>query len=64
MKVGDLVKNKASGKLYVVNGVGDKALNIWITLTPVGDYGPREEVVYLSQYFELVSEAGKEIEKG
>ena len=63
MKVGDLVKNKASGKLYVVNGVGDGELNIWITLSPVGDYNPREDVVYLSQYFELVSEAGKDIGK-
>ena len=63
MKVGDLVRNKASGKLYVVNGVGDGDLNIWITLSPVGQYNPREDVVYLSQYFELVSEAGKSIEK-
>ena len=63
MKVGDLVRNKASGKLYVVNGVGAGDLKIWITLSPVGDYSPREDVVYLSQYFELVSEAGKHIGK-
>lgn len=59
MKVGDLVRNKASGKLYVVNGVGEGDLNIWITLSPVGDYSPREDVVYLTQYFELVNEATK-----
>ena len=63
MKVGDLVKNKASGKLYVVNGVGDGDMNIWAILIPVGEPRPEEEVVYLSQYFELVSEAGKNIEK-
>ena len=63
MKVGDLVKNKASGKLYVVNGVGDGDLNIWVTLSPVGEVGLKEDVVYLSQYFELVSKAGKGIEK-
>ena len=59
MKVGDLVRNKATGKLYVVNGVGDGDLNIWITLSPIGQYSPREDVVYLSQYFELVSEVKK-----
>ena len=59
MKVGDLVRNKASGKLYVVNGVGEGDLNIWITLSPVGDYSPREDVVYLTQYLELVNEATK-----
>ena len=63
MKLGDLVKNKASGKLYVVNGVGDGDMNIWVTLIPVGEPRPEEEAVYLSQYFELVSEAGKNIEK-
>ena len=63
MKVGDLVRNKATGKLYVVNGVGDGELNIWITLSPVGKYSPREDIVYLSQYFELVSPAGKVIGK-
>ena len=63
MKVGDLVKNKASGELYVVNGVGDGDLNIWVTLSPVGKSSPREDVVYLSQYFELVSEAGKGVAK-
>ena len=63
MKVGDLVRNKATGKLYVVNGVGDGDLNIWITLSPVGKYSPREDVVYLSQYFELVSEARRDIAK-
>jgi hypothetical protein len=42
-----------------VNGVGNGELNIWITLSPVGDYCPREDVVYLSQYFELVNEAAK-----
>ena len=59
MKVGDLVRNKASGKLYIVNGVGEGDLNIWITLSPVGEYIPREDVVYLTQYFELVNEAAK-----
>lgn len=63
MKVGDLVKNKASGKLYVVSGVGDGDLNIWVTLSPVGEVRVEEDVVYLSQYFELVSKAGKGIEK-
>ncbi len=63
MKVGDLVKNKASGRLYIVNGAGDGDLNIWVTLIPVGEAHPEEEAVYLSQYFELVSEAGKNVEK-
>ena len=54
MKVGDLVKNKATGKLSIVTGVGNSTLNVWITLDE------SEEVVYHAEYFEVISLARKE----
>ena len=65
LKTGDLVRNKATGTLYIVTGVGDGELSVWITLTEVGESNGHGNngIVYLSQYFELVSEAGAEIGK-
>jgi len=65
LKTGDLVRNKATGTLYIVTGVGDGELSVWITLTEVGESNGHgnNDIVYLSQYFELVSEAGAEIGK-
>ena len=65
LKTGDLVRNKATGTLYIVTGVGDGELSVWITLTEVGESSGHgnNDIVYLSQYFELVSEAGAEIGK-
>jgi len=63
-RVGDLVRNKATGNLYIVTGVGDGELSVWITLTEVGESAVfRNDIVYLSQYFELVSGAGEDIGK-
>ncbi len=60
LKTGDLVRNKATGNLYLVTGVGDGEMSVWITLTEVGESsrGRNNDIVYLSQYFKLVSEAG------
>jgi len=63
-RVGDLVRNKATGNLYIVTGVGDGELSVWICLTEVGESAAfRNDIVYLSQYFELVSGAGEDIGK-
>ena len=65
LKIGDLVRNKSTGTLYLVTGVGDGEMSIWIMLTEVGESnrGGNNDIVYLSQYFELVSEAGANIGK-
>ena len=65
LKTGDLVRNKSTGTLYLVTGVGDGQMSIWILLTEVGESnrGGNNDIVYLAQYFELVSEAGAGIAK-
>ena len=65
LKIGDLVRNKSTGTLYLVTGVGDGEMSIWIMLTEVGESNRsgNNDIVYLSQYFELVSEAGADIGK-
>ena len=57
MKVGDLVRNKASGELAIVTGRGEGELQIWMTLIPFKNGALAKDVVYLAEYFELVSEA-------
>ena len=34
MQVGDLVKNKATGDLAIVTGVGGDEAKMWVTLLP------------------------------
>lgn len=65
LRKGDLVRNKSTGKLYIVTAVGDSELSIWIMLAQVGESDKLgdNEIVYLSQYFELVSKAGTSIAK-
>ena len=65
LKTGDLVRNKTTGTLYLVTGVGDGEMAVWITLTEVGESSSsrNNEIVYLSQYFELVSEAKADDER-
>ena len=59
MKVGDLVKNKSTGQLSVVIGVGKAESTTWITLYDaprVTRYlGASTETVYHAEYFEVVS---------
>lgn len=54
MSVGDLVRNRVTGCLYIVTGVGGGEQKKWITL-----HGT-EEVVYHAEYFEIVSSAKEE----
>ena len=57
MKAGDLVRNKATGELAIVKQRGDGDLAIWMTLIPFRSKLIDEEIIYLAEYFELVSEA-------
>ena len=57
MNVGDLVRNKATGELSLVTGVGEQDAKEWITLQPVLEKSKLGEgVVYHAEYFEIVSE--------
>jgi hypothetical protein len=63
MKPGDLVRNKATGELAIVAGRGEGGLNIWVTLIPVKNSFLSKEIIYLAEYFELVSEGQVELHK-
>lgn len=54
VEVGDLVRNRATGCLHIVTGVGGDELKMWITL-----YGTND-IVYHAEYFEIVSSAKEE----
>ena len=56
MKSGDLVRNKATGDLAIVAKRGEGDLDIWMTLLPLEDSALGREIVYLVEYFEVVSE--------
>ncbi len=56
MKSGDLVRNKATGDLAIVAKRGEGDLSIWMTLLPLEDSALGREIVYLVEYFEVVSE--------
>lgn len=59
MQVGDLVKNKSTGDLAIVTGIGGSELKMWITLSPVRGSKLGKDIVYHAEYFEVVSEAEK-----
>jgi hypothetical protein len=60
MKSGDLVRNKATGDLAIVAKRGEGDLGIWMTLLPLEDSALGREIVYLVEYFEVVSEVDDE----
>jgi hypothetical protein len=60
MKPGDLVRNKATGDLAIVAKRGEDELDIWMTLVPLEDSALGKEIVYLVEYFEVVSEVDNE----
>ena len=57
MKAGDLVRHKATGELAIVKQRGNGDLAIWMTLIPFKSQLIDKEIIYLAEYFELVSEA-------
>ena len=56
MKTGDLVRNKATGDLAIVAKRGEGDLDIWMTLIPMRNSTLGREIVYLAEYFEVISE--------
>ena len=57
MKAGDLVRNRTTGDLAIVAKRGHGDLGIWMTLLPLKESSIGKNIVYLVEYFELVSEA-------
>ena len=66
MQVGDLVKNRATGDLAVVTGVGGVEGKMWLTLSPTRGSKLGKDIVYHAEYFEVISSATseEEYEKG
>jgi len=52
-----LVRHKATGELAIVRQRGKGDLAIWMTLVPFRSQMIDKEIIYLAEYFELVSEA-------
>jgi hypothetical protein len=59
MRVGDLVRNMATGDLAIVTGVGGGKAKMWVTLSPIRGRKLDRDVVYHAEYFEVISEAEK-----
>ena len=59
MQVGDLVKNKSTGDLAIVTGVGGVEGKVWLTLMPTRGSKLGKDIVYHAEYFEVISEAEK-----
>ena len=55
MKVGDLVKNIATGDLAIVTGVGGDETKMWVTLSPVRGSKLGHGIVYHAEYFEVIN---------
>ena len=63
VEVGDLVRNRVTGCLYIVTGVGGDELKMWITLYGTNDivyhavyfYDTNKEEVWNQKVLELVS---------
>ena len=57
MKIGDLIRNKLTGELSVITGVGEQKTKSWITLQPVlASSKLGEGIVYHAEFFEVISE--------
>ena len=56
MQIGDLVRNKSTGELAIVTGVGEHEAKKWLTLLTFGNSKLGEDIVYHAEFFEIVSE--------
>tara|TARA_R100001510_G_scaffold56363_1_gene61770 strand:- start:2417 stop:2596 length:180 start_codon:yes stop_codon:yes gene_type:complete len=59
MQVGDLVRNKATGDLAIVTGVGGNEAKMWLTLSPTRGGKLGKDIVYHAEYFEVINEVEK-----
>ncbi len=55
MQVGDLVRNKTTGDLAIVTGVGGSDIKMWLSLSPIRGSKFVKDIVYHAEYFEVVS---------
>tara|TARA_R100001082_G_C4274768_1_gene121321 strand:- start:46 stop:234 length:189 start_codon:yes stop_codon:yes gene_type:complete len=62
MQVGDLVRNKATGDLAIVTGIGGDESKMWVTLSPTRGSKLGPGIVYHAEYFDVVSEASHDKE--
>lgn len=51
-----MVRNKATGALAIVASRGNGDLDIWVTLIPMKNSPLGRDIVYLTEYFEVISE--------
>ena len=56
MQIGDLVRNKATGDIALVTGIGGDEAKMWVTLSPLRGSKLGEDIVYHAEYFEVISE--------
>ena len=56
MQVGDLVRNRATGDLAIVTGIGGDEAKMWLTLSPTRGSKAGPGIVYHAEYFDVVSE--------
>ena len=56
MKAGDLVRNKATGDLAIVARRGEGDLDLWVSLIPMKNSALGQDIIYLAEYFEVISE--------
>ena len=57
MKIGDLVRNRATGDIALVTGIGGAEAKMWLTLLPTKGGKLGEDIVYHAEFFEVVCEA-------
>ena len=62
MQVGDLVRNKATGDLAIVTGIGGAETKMWVTLSPTRGSKLGKDIVYHAEYFDVVSEVNHDEE--
>ena len=55
-----MVKNKTTGDLAIVTGVGGDELKMWVTLSPTRGSKLGKDIVYHAEFFEVISEAQNE----
>ena len=65
MQVGDLIRNKATGEIGIITGVGEEDAKKWLTVEPVKKKSTLgSSIVYHAEYFEIISEHRGDYDNG
>jgi hypothetical protein len=56
MRIGDLVRNRATGDIALVTGVGGQDPTLWLTLKPIRGINYNSGTVYHAEFFEVISQ--------